>query len=384
MILKCLETYLSDSDSPYDGEGWIRALGIFRHAPALPLLRRISAPFNKVSDLPAKYTAGTTDYGNEVELARAILEIENKPNRADALLTLAEDTSLAGNVRAAALQILDVNDDPNLGYSLENAGATELDLLKQYYHPEVIQRLVTLIDDKQPILDPHDGDLSRLGRLAIDVTAKKLAPDNAYNLTRLRLSGTPLAPKQWSRSMPQPEIDPKVVYPEDLLVIRQTFLAKLETLLRGEDGPLALEAMAVAAPEQRAVEQYLDIATDTKQKPELRVVAASQLSWQPFLPEMHINGGTTRFGKYAPADAAVELVPILEVCDDLDDWRYQSNIEQVFCELLAPAESGFTAEQQTARKKVLSLLQAMKSGEHGKVATRLLESLTSDGNCYPN
>ena len=90
-----------------------------------------------------------------------------------------------------------------------------------------------------------------------------------------------------------------MVYPEDLRVIRQTFLARLESLLRGEDGPLALEAMAVTAPEQRTVEQYLDIATDTKLKPELRVVAASQLSWQPLLLEMNINCGVMRFGKYA-------------------------------------------------------------------------------------
>ena len=64
----------------------------------------------------------------------------------------------------------------------------------------------------------------------------------------------------------------------------------------------------------------------------------------------------------------MKLVSILEVYDDLYDWRYQSNIERIFSELLAPAESGFTAEQQTARKKVLSLLQAMKSGrrERGK------------------
>ena len=61
--------------------GGFSTFGILRHAPALPLLRRISAPFDKVSDLPAKYTAGTTDFGNEVELSRrAILEIEHRPN----------------------------------------------------------------------------------------------------------------------------------------------------------------------------------------------------------------------------------------------------------------------------------------------------------------
>ena len=91
-------------------------------------------------------------------------------------------------------------------------------------------------------------------------------------------------------------IDPNVVYPENLRLVRKNFLTKLQTSLSDEDGPLALEALAVACPEERTIQQYLVIATDSKRNSKLRVVAANLLTWQPFLLEMDNSGFTGRYG----------------------------------------------------------------------------------------
>jgi len=249
----------------------------------------------------------------------------------------------------------------------------DLDQLKKYYDPEILQRLVALTDEPLPI--SKNGDLSSLHRLAIEVAARKFAPDSYYNVQRLRLLGTPLVDAPESPDEPQLLIDPNVVYPENLRLVRKKFLTKLETSLSGEDGPLALEALAVACPEERTIQQCLDIATDSKQNPKLRVVAANLLTWQPFLLEMDNSGFTGRYGPNASAEVAVRLIPLMELHMTLEDWRYRDSIIGLFTDLLGYSDADMTSAQQAARKEVLPLLLELKKGPHRNAAEKVLESL---------
>lgn len=370
LILKRLQETVTDKPNYIDTEGWIAALGTLEYQAALPLLRKIASPFTSVDDLPPEYTAGQTEFGFEDELATAILNIENKPNRAEAMVQMAEDSSLAGNVRVAALRMFEADDNPWWpDWSVTEARIEEL---SPYYAPELIRRVVILADDSQPISE--NNELSRLGRVAIEVAAKKLDPYTPWNDSRLRFQGTPLPEFPWSADEPQPSIDPNAVYPESLLAVRTLFADRMERLLKGDDGPLALEALAVACPDQQSVERFLEIATDTMQRPELRVVAATLMTWQPFLHEMHMSG-TRFYGKKAPPEIAVQLVPLLELHRQLDDWLYQDQLVGLFGNLLGHSKSELSPQHQTAREQVIALLRAMKSGRHAKAAEEVLESL---------
>ena len=373
LILKRLERQIADSESYADLDGWVTALRILRYQPAISLLRRIATPFDQSDSLSIEYSAGNTEFGCEATLAEAILDIENQPNRAQAILQMAEDRTLAGNVRAVALHMFDDCNDSDSKFFRPDIEPADLDQLKKYYDPEILQRLVALTDEPLPI--SKNGDLSSLHRLAIEVAARKFAPDSYYNVQRLRLLGTPLVDAPESPDEPQLLIDPNVVYPENLRLVRKKFLTKLETSLSGEDGPLALEALAVACPEERTIQQCLDIATDSKQNPKLRVVAANLLTWQPFLLEMDNSGFTGRYGPNASAEVAIKLIPLLELHMIMEDWRYQDCITGLFTALLGYSDANITPEEQAARKEVLPLLLELKKGPHREAAEKVLESL---------
>ena len=85
LILKRLERQIADSESyaDLDGPGLLR--DTLRYQPAISLLRSIATPFDKSDGLPIEYSAGNTEFGCEAALAEAILDIENRPNRAEAI-----------------------------------------------------------------------------------------------------------------------------------------------------------------------------------------------------------------------------------------------------------------------------------------------------------
>ena len=88
----------------YEGGRWIPALGMLRYRPALAMLRRMAAPQEPSEEEKEYLSGGESEFGCEEDLALAIIEIEHGSFRAAAALQLAEDVTLAGHVRAAALR----------------------------------------------------------------------------------------------------------------------------------------------------------------------------------------------------------------------------------------------------------------------------------------
>ena len=167
--------------------------------------------------------------------------------------------------------------------------------------------------------------------------------------------------------------DPLTIYPEDLLPVRRQLRVKLESLLPGEDGALALEALAVACPEWGTIEKYLGIATDRQQPAVRRVVAANLLVWQPSFLEM--EGGGVAYGKNAPPETASKLLPLLEIREALPDWRQQDAVTGVFRELLGTPHGDLSDEQRAARKELLPKLRAMRNGPYADAALSVLREV---------
>jgi len=356
----------------YGGGGWIVALGMQHYRPALPPLRNMAEPYEPTEEEKEYLTGGESKGGWENDLAKAILDIENRPHRPAALLEMAEDKRLAGDVRATGLRILDdrvcacVTRDPTTGTPILT------DLWRQYYESEILQRVVKLIDDKAPITD-RANDRSRLGRLAIEVAANKLDPRSNYYQTRLHSMGKPSifgAAIFDDKSHP---VDPIIVYPKSLLPIRRQFQEKLESLLTGRDGALALEALAVAYPKWGTIERYVDIAVDPKRQPFVRAAAANLLTRQPTFLEF--DGGGFNHRMNAPPKTAGKLLPLLEVLGELSDWRQQEAVSGVFLDLLGYPESELSEEQKTARKELLPKLRAMRNSAREKAALNILFSV---------
>ncbi len=357
-----------DCYSPrYRGGGWTVALGILRYRPAVPVLRRMAAPWKSAEENAWSYTGGENKAGWPNDLAKAIVDIEDGSHRATALLDLAEDESLAGNVRAAALRIL--HDCDSACRTIDEATGRPIltDRWQQYYQPEVLQRVVKLIGDKSPMAD-RANNASRLGRLAVKVAASKFDPRSSYYRARLWLLGKVAnidAVATASRSF-----DPALVYPEDLLSIRRQLKQKLESLLLGKDGGLTLEALAVAFPEWGTREKYIGIANDPKQQPVVRVAAANLLTWQPMFLEM--DGGGTRYGMNAPPETAGMLLPLLEIRNQFQDWRHADAVTHVFLALLGYPDGDLTNRQKAVRKELLPELRAMRTSPHKDAALSVL------------
>ena len=353
----------------HEGGGWIPALGMLRYRPALPLLRRMGAPHKRTEEEVPYLTGGEGEAGWEGKLAKAIVDIENRPDRPAALVQLAEDRTLAGDVRADALRMFDRCErargqlDPATGVPILT------DLWRQCYEPGIIQRVIKLIDDQSPITELY-GDPSRLGRLAIEVAAGRFCPDEHYYQTRLHSMGKPSIFSLDDPEGQPPPIDPATVYPKDLLPVRRQLREKLESLLPGRDGALALEALAVACPEWGTIEKYVGIARDPRQRPLTRVAAANLLTSQPFALEME-SGGFGE-GKNAPPETAGRLLPLLGIQGELRDSRHEDAIIGVFQDLLGYADSDLTDKQKAARKELLPKLRAMRGGPHADAALRVL------------
>jgi hypothetical protein len=244
------------------------------------------------------------------------------------------------------------------------------DLWQQYHEPGILQQIVKLIDDKSPITG-RARDPSRLGRLAIEVAANRFDPRSTYYQARLHSMGKPqLFGHLGVRDDEPPPVDPVTVYPEDLLPIRRQFQEKLESLLPGRDGALALEALAVACPEWGTRQKYVDIATDPKQQPLVRVAAANLLTWQPMFLEM--DGGGITYGKNAPPETATRLLPLLDVRGELRDWLHRDAVAGVFLDLLGYPDSDLNDKQKSARKELLPKLRAMRNSPHADAALSVL------------
>jgi len=353
----------------YGGGGWIPALAIVRYRPALPLLRKIAVPYKWRDAQTRQPTGAATRPGWEDDLAKAIVDIEDRPHRPAALLQLAEDKTLAGDVRAAALEMLDECDvlydteDPATGVP------TLTDAWRQYYEPGILRGIIDLIDELAPIT-ARGNEPGRLGRLAIEVAARKFSLHAAYHQVRLHSMGKPSVYGPTDLDEEGPAIDPTVAYPPDLLPIRRQLQEKLQSLLPGLDGALALEALAVAFPEWGTVEKYLGIATDPKQKPLSRVAAANLLTWQPTFLEM--DGGGIPYGKNAPPETAGKLLSLLEVRGALKDSYREDRVTHVFRDLLGFPDSELTTAQKAARKELLPKLRAMRNTPHADAALDVL------------
>ena len=76
---------------------------------------------------------------------------------------MAEDRTLAGNVRAAALHMFDDCNDSGSKFFVPIR--PRIWPLKKYYDPEILERLVALTDEQLPI--SKNGDLNSLHRLAL-------------------------------------------------------------------------------------------------------------------------------------------------------------------------------------------------------------------------
>jgi len=361
----------------YGGGRLVVALTMLRYRPALPLLRNMAAPHKRTKDEMEYFTGGENVSGDAENLAAAILAIENRPNRPEALLQMAEDARLAGDVRAAALRKFDdcgsvrqPFDERALVPATFKPGirkplVTEID--KQSYEPELLKRVLKLIDDKSPITD-HKRDPSRLGRLAIQVAANKF--DTRSDFYQARLNDAGKAQPNVAVDSRRPAPDPAIAYPAELLPLRQQFQEKMISLFSGKDGALALEALAVACPEWATTQKYIDIAADPEQQPELRLAAANLLTWQPFFRQM--EGGGTDFGMNAPPQTASKLLPLLETSDDLPDWSPQRATTRVFLDLLGYPDSKLSKKQKAARKELLPKLRAMRDAPQADAALDVL------------
>ena len=166
-----------------------------------------------------------------------------------------------------------------------------------------------------------------------------------------------------------PPIPPRF-YPKDLLPVRRDFQKKLESLLNGKDGALALEALAVGCPEWGTPGKYVTIATDSKRRPELRAAAANLLTRQPVFIEM--QGGGFRHGSSVPPETATRLLPLLEVRAKLKDWRHQGAVVDVFRDLLGYPGGRLTERQRVVRKELLPKFRAMRGGPQEEAALCIL------------
>ena len=356
----------------YDGGGWVVALGMLRYPPAVEILRKMAAPYKPVKE-DAPYlqylSGGENQSGSAVDLAKAMLDIENRPHRPAALLDLAEDSTLAGDVRAAALRMLGGSDSFAARCGAEWDRPRDTSSLDKYYEPRILERVVALAEDQSPISD-RGGDPSRLSRLAIEVAANMFDPHSTYYQAR------PGAAEEFHFGAPgpfdenPPPIDPAAVYPKDLLPVRRDFQKKLESLLNGKDGALALEVLAVGCPEWGTSGKYVAIATDSKRRPELRAAAANLLGRQPVFIEM--QGGGFRHGTNVPPETAKRLLPLLEVRAKLEDWRQQEAVVDVFRDLLGYPGGRLTERQRVVRKELLPKFRAMRGGPQEEAALCIL------------
>ena len=362
-----------DYYSPYYGRnGWVQALGMLRHRPALKVLRQMAAPHERSEEEKEYLTGGESEFGGEKELAQAIIEIEHGSFRPAAALQLAEDKTLAGNVRAAALRRFDGCDKFCVTHDPTTRVPLLTDVWRQYYEPEVLQRVIRLIADRSPIGDRANNP-SRLGRLAAEVAARKFSPWADFYQARLHSQGKPSFFGLGELDVAPRPLDPLAAYPENLLPLRRQLQEKLESLLPGDDGALALEALAVACPEWGTIEKYVGIATDRNQQLLRRVTAANLLTWQPLFLEM--EGGGRLYGKHAPPQTASKLLPLLEIQGDLPDGRQQETVTGVFLDLLGTRDGALFDEQKAARKELLPKLRAMRNSPHADAALTVLREV---------
>lgn len=353
----------------YCGGGWVVALGMLRYRPALPLLREMAAPQTPTKEELAYLTGGECRAGWADDLAEAIVEIENRPHRPAALLQLAEDKTLAGDVRATALRMFDDCDFACQTRDPATGGPILTDFWQQYYESEILGRVVKLIDDESPITDRKD-EPSRMGRLAIEVAANRFDPRQTFYQARLHSMGKP---STFGAGMPgdaPPSVDPALVYPENVLPIRRQLQEKLQSLLPGRDSALALEALAVACPKWGTRERYVGIASDSNRQPLVRVAAANLLTRQPVFLE--IDGGGIQYGMNAPPDTASRLLPLLSVRGKLSDWSDRAAVTGVFLDFLGYPDSELTDEQKAIRIELLPKLRAMRDGPHEEAALSVL------------
>lgn len=351
------------------GGGWVVALGMLRYRPALTLLREMAAPQTPTEEEMEYVTGGECRAGWADDLAKAILEIENEPHRPAALLQLAEDKTLAGDVRATALRIFDDCDFARQTPDPATGGPILPDCWHQYYEPEILGRVVTLIDDESPITD-RKYEPSRMGRLAIEVAANRFDPRQTYYQARLHWMGKPSTFGGGTVDDGPPSVDPVLVYPENVLSIRRQLQEKLQSLLPGRDSALALEALAVACPKWGTRERYVDIASDSNRQPLVRVAAANLLTRQPMFLE--IDGGGIHYGMNAPPDTASRLLPLLSVRGKLSDWSDRAAVTRVFLDFLGYPDSELTDEQKAIRTELLPKLRAMRDGPHEEAALSVL------------
>ncbi|MBN2293134.1 MAG: HEAT repeat domain-containing protein [Pirellulales bacterium] len=342
------------------GGGWVSALGMLRHRPALALLRELSSPLKVTGDLKQYMTGGECKIDISVDLlVEAIVNIENKPHRPLALVGLAKDKTLAGNVRAESLRALLKDTNSGLFFSPENGSPFFKPTFLQYYEPRIFRAIVDLVDDNAPA-SHHGSDKSCLGRLAIEVAATKFHLLLNYQQFRSRKVDIRFPNDQSVVNSRTTNVEVINSYSTELLPVYKSFREKLESLLPGKDGALALEALAIAYPDWTSIDKCMEIVTDQKRQPALRVVAANILTSQPFFLEMDCNGN----GKNAPPETVIKILPILSLHKEFDEynWRYKETVTGVFRDLLGWPGSQLTTEQKAARECLLPILQKMKNG----------------------